>query len=183
MTLGLEVHANIEILHSLVYHSDERLPRDWSIIFRKKAMVMSKHSLSAILMLLLAGTAHAGDGAKKKQGAELRVEYTLKTPRGRDPVLGGARDKAFVSVWIPEGVKTVRGAICNPFSKGDSVSAHWQAACRHWKFAYVQVDFDAVKKTSLFSSRRDFPTLPGHRVIPSWSMCRCASSACRAAAA
>lgn len=52
----------------------------------------------------------------------------------------------FVSVWIPDGVKTVRGGICNPFSKGDDVSKHWQAACRHWQFAYVQVDFDAVKK-------------------------------------
>jgi hypothetical protein len=75
-----------------------------------------------------------------------RVEYTLKTARTRDPVLGGARDKVFVSVWIPAGVKTVRGGICNPFSKGDDVGKHWQAACRHWQFAYVQVDFDAVKK-------------------------------------
>jgi hypothetical protein len=75
-----------------------------------------------------------------------RVEFSLKTPRPRDPVLGGPRDKVSVSVWIPDGVKTVRGAMCNPFSKGDNVSAHWQAVCRHWKFAYVQVDFDAVKK-------------------------------------
>jgi hypothetical protein len=49
-------------------------------------------------------------------------------------------------VWIPEGVTTVRGAVCNPFSRLGEVSAHWQAACRHWRFAYVQTDFDAVKK-------------------------------------
>ncbi len=92
----------------------------------------------ALLISLTTNLAQAGE--------ILRVEYPLETPRLRDPVLGGTRDKVYVSVWIPDGVKTLRGAMCNPFSKGDSVSAHWQAVCRHWKFAYVQTDFDAVKK-------------------------------------
>jgi hypothetical protein len=101
----------------------------------------------APLLATLVGIAHAQDSpVADAQGIVDRVEYTLRTPRPRDPVLGGARDKVYVSVWIPPGVRSVRGAICNPFSKGDSVSAHWQAACRHWKFAYVQTDFDAVKK-------------------------------------
>lgn len=76
----------------------------------------------------------------------VRTELPLRTPRSRDPVLGGSRDKVAFSVWIPEGVKVVRGAVCNPFARGDSVSEHWKAACRHWQFAYVQTDFDAVKK-------------------------------------
>lgn len=76
----------------------------------------------------------------------VRVELPLKTARSRDPVLGGARDKVFVAVWLPDGVKAVRGAVCNPFSKDEPVSKHWRAACRHWGFAYVQVDFDAVNK-------------------------------------
>lgn len=77
----------------------------------------------------------------------VRTELPLETPRKRPPVLGGSRDKVFFSVWIPMGVKTVRGAVCNPFSRDGAVSKHWQAACRHWQFAYVQTDFDAVKKT------------------------------------
>ncbi len=88
-------------------------------------------------------TADANEPAKD---ITVRAEYTLKTPRTREPVLGGSKDKVAVTVWIPSGVKTVRGAVCNPFSKGEDVSKHWQAACRQWKFAYVQVDFDAVKK-------------------------------------
>lgn len=79
----------------------------------------------------------------------LRAEYTLKTPRPRDPVLGGAKDKLVVTVWIPDGVKTVRGAVCNPFAKDEPPGKHWQAACRHWGFAYVTVDFDAVKKNEV----------------------------------
>jgi hypothetical protein len=106
--------------------------------------IMSR--LFLILSLALAAGAVSAAGEQAKKDDLLRVEFVLKTPRSRDPVLGGARDKVFVSVWLPDGVKSVRGAICNPFSKGDSVSAHWQAVCRHWQFAYVQTDFDAVKK-------------------------------------
>jgi hypothetical protein len=122
------------------------------------------------LLGLLAGTVHAGEA----DGIVARVEYSLKTPRPRDPVLGGARDKVFVSVWIPPGVKTVRGAMCNPFSKGDSVSAHWQAACRHWKFAYVQVDFDAVKKdefTLLARGLTELAKKTGHPELEHMPLC------------
>ncbi len=76
----------------------------------------------------------------------VRTELPLKVARSREPVLGGSKDKVYFSVWIPEGVKTVRGAVCNPFSRDEAVSKHWQAACRNWQFAYVQTDFDAVKK-------------------------------------
>jgi hypothetical protein len=103
-----------------------------------------------------------------------RVEYTLKTPRTRDPVLGGPRDKVSVSVWIPHGVKTLRGGICNPFSKGDDVGKHWQAACRHWQFAYVQVDFDAVKKdefTLLATGLTDLAKKTGHPELEHLPMC------------
>ena len=99
-----------------------------------------------LLALLLLGCGVAVTRGEPPKDVTERVEYTLKTARTRDPVLGGSRDKVFVSVWIPDGVKTVRGGICNPFSKDEPVSKHWQAACRHWQFAYVQVDFDAVKK-------------------------------------
>jgi len=105
--------------------------------------------MTRILLAFLLATGAAVVGAEPPAptgDVTARVEYTLKTARTRDPVLGGPRDKVSVSVWIPDGVKTIRGGICNPFSKGDDVSKHWQAACRHWQFAYVQVDFDAVKK-------------------------------------
>lgn len=102
--------------------------------------------LAALTASLFAAASPAYEPPVAPKDETYRAEYTLKTPRSRDPVLGGPRDKVAVSAWIPEGVKTVRGGICNPFSKGEPVSKHWQAACRHWGFAYVQVDFDAVKR-------------------------------------
>lgn len=95
------------------------------------------------LCLLLTG---AAAGADAPADLVVRAELPLKTPRPRDPVLGGARDKVFFQVTIPEGVKTVRGAVCNPFSKDENIGKHWRAACRQWGFAFVQTDFDAVKK-------------------------------------
>jgi hypothetical protein len=96
-------------------------------------------TLAPLALLFLAHAARADELAA-------RVEYTLKTPRPRDPVLGGAKDTVAFTVWLPDGDKPVRGAVCNPFSKGDPPAEHWKAACRHWNFAYLQVDFDAVKK-------------------------------------
>src|SRR5690242_15126800 len=78
--------------------------------------------------------------------AQFKTQLPLKTPRTRASALGGPQDFAEFSVWIPEGVKTVRGIVCNPFAKMEPVSRHWQAACRYWKFAYLQADFDGVKK-------------------------------------
>jgi len=69
------------------------------------------------LAVLLAGVLGAILRAEPPKDVTARVEYTLKTTRTRDPVLGAAKDKVFVSVWIPEGVKTVRGGICTRFRK------------------------------------------------------------------
>lgn len=106
--------------------------------------------------------------------AMFRAEYVLKTPRSRDPVLGGPRDKVVVTVWIPADTKTVRGGMCNPFSKGEAPSRHWQAACRHWGFAYVQVDFDAVKKDEyglLAQGLTDLAATSGHPELARMPLC------------
>lgn len=127
-----------------------------------------------IVILFTAGTAVVTAEETSTEDVTARVEYTLKTARPRDPVLGGPRDKVAVSVWIPKGVKTVRGGICNPFSKGDNVGKHWQAACRHWQFAYVQVDFDAVKKeefTLLATGLTDLAKKTGHPELAHLPLC------------
>lgn len=132
--------------------------------------------MARILLAILLTTGGAVAGAEPAPPGDItaRAEYTLKTARTRDPVLGGPRDKVSVSVWIPDGVKTVRGGICNPFSKGDEVGKHWQAACRHWQFAYVQVDFDAVKKEEfglLATGLTDLAKKTGHPELEHLPLC------------
>jgi dienelactone hydrolase len=94
----------------------------------------------AVLLCGSLGTAVA------QEGTVLRSEVKLNKPRSRDPVLGGSREQLRVCVWIPPGVKTVRGAVVNPFAKAEPPQAHWRAACTHWQFAHVATDFDAVQK-------------------------------------
>lgn len=105
-----------------------------------------KHLAIFGVAIVLFGTASLVGEDKPTQPNNHRIELPLKTPRTREPALGGAKDKVYFNVWIPPGVKNVRGAICNPFSQDQPVSNHWQAACRHWQFAFVQTDFDGVKK-------------------------------------
>lgn len=98
-----------------------------------------KWSCLIVLLVVMFSAAGASD-------RQIKLDLRLKTPRSRPSVLGGPQDRVEFTVWIPAGLKTVRGGICNPFSKMEDVSPHWQAACRHWGFAYVQADFDGVKK-------------------------------------
>jgi dienelactone hydrolase len=132
---------------------------------------MKSRALTIVVGLL--GAASWGADTATKD-LVVRTELPLKTPRSRDPVLGGSRDKVFFSLWIPEGIKTVRGAMCNPFSKDEGVSKHWQAACRHWQFAYVQTDFDAVKKEEfvlLKTALAELAKKSGHPEIEHMPLC------------
>ncbi len=69
----------------------------------------------------------------------------LKTPRKEAPRQGGPLDKVEISLWVPQGVKTVRGVMVNPFHLGAVKQQHWQAACRHWDFAVVGANYFGVR--------------------------------------
>jgi len=131
-------------------------------------------AVTAIVMSILLAAPCRSEEASGEKVLTVRVEFPLKTPRSRDPVLGGARDRVYFSVTIPAGVKTVRGAICNPFSKDAPVSRHWLAACRHWQFAYVQTDFDGVKQDEfplLKTALTELAKLSGHPGVERLPLC------------
>jgi hypothetical protein len=127
---------------------------------------------AAVILWLIVNPSTPAQEPKALDG--IRVEYTLKTPRGRDPVLGGARDKVFFNIWLPSDVKVVRGAVCNPFSRDEPVRSHWKAACQHWKSAYLQTDFDAVKKEELALLKmalNDLAKRSGHPELANLPLC------------
>lgn len=98
-----------------------------------------------------------------------RVDVPLKKPRSRDSVLkGGSRDKVWVQVWIPDGVRVVRGLMCNPFSQDEPPDAHWRAACRAWGFGYVSINLDAVGRDdydSLTKGLAELAKTTGHEEL------------------
>ena len=48
-------------------------------------------------------------------------------------------------IWLPDGVKTIRGVTFNPFYTKAVTQEHWQAACRHWEFGFLAANFFGVK--------------------------------------
>ena len=48
-------------------------------------------------------------------------------------------------IWLPEGVKTIRGVTFNPFYTKAVTQKHWQAACRQWGFGIMAANFFGAK--------------------------------------
>lgn len=75
----------------------------------------------------------------------LSASIPLKAPRKKPPRQGGPLDKVELKMWIPNGIKVLRGAIVNPFYLKAVGQKHWQAAARHWGFGIVGANYFGVK--------------------------------------
>jgi hypothetical protein len=82
----------------------------------------------------------------------LKTAVPLTVPRKQAPPDKGPLDKVEVSVWIPDGVKVVKGAIVNPHHLNHTGQKHWQEAARLWEFALIGADYFEV-------ADKDYPTL------------------------
>ena len=52
-------------------------------------------------------------------------------------------------IWLPEGVKTIRGVTFNPFYTKAVTQKHWQAACRQWGFGILAANFFGAKNDEI----------------------------------
>ncbi|MEE2706340.1 MAG: hypothetical protein VX988_04775 [Planctomycetota bacterium] len=52
-------------------------------------------------------------------------------------------------IWLPEGVKTIRGVAFDPFYTKSVTQKHWQAACRHWGFGMLAANFFGAKNDEI----------------------------------
>jgi hypothetical protein len=52
-------------------------------------------------------------------------------------------------IWLPDGVKTIRGVTFNPFYTKAVTQEHWQAACRHWGFGILAANFFGAKNDEI----------------------------------
>ncbi len=76
-----------------------------------------------------------------------RVGAKLTTPKnGKDKRMSKPLDEAPMAIWIPPDVKTLRGAVVNPFYEKTVHQAHWRAAVSQWDFALVGANLFGVKK-------------------------------------
>ena len=136
---------------------------------------MTRHT---ILAALLAQAVHAAAFAQDPPAAPEMPRFgkpgevihyasvALKNPKkSADRAAGGANHTLF-TLWIPEGLKTVRGIYHTPFNLETVEKENSRAMARHWGFALVGGNFMRVRKEefgpSLLAGVRDLAAQSGH---------------------
>ena len=61
----------------------------------------------------------------------------------------GGLEHAPFRLWLPAGVKTIRGVSFNPYYTKAVTQQHWQAACRQWGFGILAANFFGVKSDEI----------------------------------
>lgn len=132
-------------------------------------------------MAVLAGVLGLGSATAQEPAASVadsagrmfQAAITLKKPRKEPPRQGGTADKVDLSIFIPVGVKTVRGAVMNPFYVPTVGQKHWQDFCRLHSMALIGSNHFGVTKdefaSTLQSALDEWATSTGHaelRTIP-----------------
>jgi hypothetical protein len=62
-----------------------------------------------------------------------------KSDRAVEPL-----DRVALHLWVPDGVKVLRGVAFNPFNDKQVEQKHWQEACRLWGFGIVGANYFGV---------------------------------------
>ncbi len=101
------------------------------------------------------------------RGTHLTTSVKLKTPkkstRGDDRL-----DAVTVSIWIPEGVKVLRGVIINPFYINLVEREDYHEVAKLWQFGLIGANFFGVKSDdygALLSAMKEFAAKSGHKEI------------------
>lgn len=97
----------------------------------------------------------------------LQTSVKLKTPktttRGDETL-----DAVNVSIWIPDGVKVLRGVIVNPFYVNLVERKDYHQVARLWEFGLIGANFFGVKNDdydALLDAMNEFAEKSGHREI------------------
>jgi hypothetical protein len=90
----------------------------------------------------------------------------LKKPKKTADRTEGGMDHVFFTLWIPAGLKSVRGIYHTPFNLDTVEKAQSRAMASHWGFALVGGNLMRVAKdefaSSLITGVRDLATQSGH---------------------
>ena len=130
---------------------------------------------AGLLCAVLVGTAVAEDVYLETQ-VKLRVPKK-DSKRARE---GGLEHSPF-RLWLPAGVKTIRGVTFNPYYTKAVTQQHWQAACRQWGFGILAANFFGVKSdeipTMVDTALATFAKESGHPELAKAKLCPLGMSA------
>lgn len=139
----------------------------------------SIYAVAGLLFISLLSTASDYLIAEDKY---FETEIELKKPkkdssRSRE---GGLEHVPF-RIWLPEGVKTIRGVVFNPMYTDAVTQQHWQAAGRHWEFGILASNFFGAKSeefpNAIDTALATFAEESGHPELIGAKMCLVGMSA------
>lgn len=123
--------------------------------------------LLAWMLAVIVNAAHAGDLVLSTTSP--LVKHRKVSDRS------GPADSVELAIFIPDGVKTIRGAVMNPFHLKSVEQRHWQEACRVWGFALIGANYFSVNKNELAPTLQaaldDFAKKSGHKELSHIPFC------------
>jgi hypothetical protein len=99
--------------------------------------MMTRYPLRLALFFILAVSVSV---QAQDQYLEARVKLATPKKPGKRSEEGGLKHAPF-RLWLPGGVKTIRGLVVNPFYTKAVEQKHWQTACRQWGFGIMAANF------------------------------------------
>ncbi len=127
-----------------------------------------RFSIAALILLATVANLRAAD-------TTYTTEAPLAKPKKTSDRSTGSADKVELSIWVPDNVKVIRGAVFNPFNLKQTEQKHWQEAARLWGFAVIGANYFGVKNEdfspSLLAGLKDFATKSGRPEIEHLPLC------------
>ncbi|HSI36326.1 MAG TPA: hypothetical protein VK986_22265 [Tepidisphaeraceae bacterium] len=112
--------------------------------------------------------------ASRAEDMLLSATAPLAKPRKTSDRSGPA-DRVEFSIYVPGDVKTLRGAVMNPFHLKTAEQEHWRQACRTWGFALIGANYFGVGKEqfagTLQAALDNFATRSGHPELRHVPLC------------
>jgi len=125
----------------------ERLQRR---IFLKGAAVGLATAGTTWTSSTVASDVNRGKIAGDAEGDVYRIAIKLKTPKsGKDKRVSEPLDEITCSMFIPQGLRVIRGATFNAFYEPTVEQKHWRAAASCWGFAHIGTNLFRVRNDEL----------------------------------
>ena len=130
---------------------------------------------------ILSWKLRTGTNPQPPRGEVYSAKIKLANPKKTNDKRAGDAAHAPFSIFVPEGVGTLRGVILNPFHEATVDQKHWQCAATHWGFALVGANLFGMRKDQLapvtLDGLRELARVSGHPEIAHAPLCLVGMSA------
>lgn len=114
-------------------------------------------------------------------GKVFSTELALENPKKTKDKRAGDAAVAPFSIFIPDGIETLRGVVLNPFHEATVEQEHWRTAAAHWGFALAGANLFGVRKDDLgkatLEGLQSLATASGHPELAHAPLCLVGMSA------